>query len=40
MSTGATSRQTAAFYDVDSTLIKTNVVHAFAYHATNAPSWR
>ncbi len=28
---------TAAFYDVDGTLIKTNVVHAYAYYAVNAP---
>jgi HAD superfamily hydrolase (TIGR01490 family) len=27
---------TAAFYDVDGTLIKTNVVHAYAYYAVNA----
>ncbi len=40
MSTVATSRKTAAFYDVDGTLIKTNVVHAYAYYAINAPSWR
>jgi HAD superfamily hydrolase (TIGR01490 family) len=26
----------AAFYDVDGTLIKTNVVHAYAYYALNA----
>lgn len=30
-------RTTAAFYDVDGTLIKTNVVHAYAYYAMNAP---
>ena len=29
--------KTAAFYDVDGTLIKTNVVHAYAYYAINAP---
>jgi HAD superfamily hydrolase (TIGR01490 family) len=28
----------AAFYDVDGTLIKTNVVHAYAYYAINSPS--
>ena len=28
----------AAFYDVDGTLIKTNIVHAFAYYALNQPS--
>ncbi|MBA2663819.1 MAG: HAD-IB family hydrolase [Bradymonadaceae bacterium] len=30
-------RRTAAFYDVDGTLIKTNVVHAYAYYALNSP---
>ncbi len=29
--------QSAAFYDVDGTLIKTNVVHAYAYYAVNSP---
>lgn len=29
----------AAFYDVDGTLIKTNVVHAYAYYAVNSPSF-
>jgi HAD superfamily hydrolase (TIGR01490 family) len=28
----------AAFYDVDGTLIKTNIVHSFAYYALNQPS--
>ena len=28
----------AAFYDVDGTIIKTNIVHAFAYYALNQPS--
>lgn len=28
----------AAFYDVDGTLIKTNIVHAFAYYAINQPT--
>lgn len=28
----------AAFYDVDGTLIKTNIVHAFAYFAMNQPT--
>ena len=28
----------AAFYDVDGTLIKTNIVQAFAYYALNQPS--
>jgi len=31
-----TQRPTAAFYDMDGTLIKTNVVHAYAYYALNA----
>ena len=30
-------KNSAAFYDVDGTLIKTNIVHAFAYYA-GAPS--
>ena len=37
MSTNSENRPTAAFYDVDGTLIKTNVVHAYAYYAINAP---
>lgn len=32
--------RSAAFYDVDGTLIKTNVVHAYAYYAVNAPGIR
>jgi HAD superfamily hydrolase (TIGR01490 family) len=28
----------AAFYDVDGTLIRTNIVHAFAYYALNQPT--
>ena len=28
----------AAFYDVDGTIIKTNIVHAFAYYARNQPT--
>lgn len=28
----------AAFYDVDGTLIKTNIVHSFAYYARNMPT--
>lgn len=28
----------AAFYDVDGTLIKANIVHAFAYYAMNEPT--
>lgn len=31
-----TRRPTAAFYDMDGTLISTNVVHAYAYYAMNA----
>lgn len=30
--------RTAAFYDVDGTLIRTNIVHAFAYYARNQPT--
>src|SRR5262245_4333066 len=31
----------AAFYDVDGTLVRTNIVHAFAYYAFNQPTpWR
>ena len=39
MTTEMSSSKTrsAAFYDVDGTLIKTNVVHAYAYYAINAP---
>ena len=32
------SQKAAAFYDVDGTLIKTNIVHAFAYYARNQPT--
>jgi len=32
------SARTAAFYDVDGTLIRTNVVHAYAYYAIHSPS--
>ena len=28
----------AAFYDVDGTLIKTNIVHAFAWYARHQPT--
>lgn len=35
---GSSKSRAAAFYDVDGTLIKTNVVHAYAYYAANAPS--
>lgn len=37
MKNNSESRPTAAFYDVDGTLIKTNVVHAYAYYAINSP---
>ncbi|MCS6915840.1 MAG: HAD family hydrolase [Myxococcales bacterium] len=30
--------RSAAFYDVDGTLIRTNIVHAFAYYARNQPT--
>ena len=30
---------TAAFYDVDGTLVNANVVHAFAYYALNQPTF-
>ena len=36
--TDATSGATAAFYDMDGTLIDANVIHAFAYYAINAHS--
>jgi HAD superfamily hydrolase (TIGR01490 family) len=31
-------RNSAAFYDVDGTLIRTNIVHAFAFYAQRQPS--
>lgn len=34
----AAEEATAAFYDVDGTLIRTNVVHAYAYYALHSPS--
>ncbi|MFW5968305.1 MAG: HAD family hydrolase [Persicimonas sp.] len=37
MTAAPKERATAAFYDVDGTLIKTNVVHAYAYYALNSP---
>lgn len=37
MTAAKKKRATAAFYDVDGTLIKTNVVHAYAYYALNTP---
>ena len=36
-SDASSTPQSAAFYDVDGTLIKTNVVHAYAYYAATAP---
>ncbi len=35
---GKGTSQQVAFYDVDGTLIKTNVVHVYAYYAANHPS--
>lgn len=35
-----TPAQQVAFYDVDGTLVKTNVVHAYAYYVVNHPSLR
>ncbi len=32
------ANQSAAFYDVDGTLIKTNIVHAFAWYARHQPT--
>jgi HAD superfamily hydrolase (TIGR01490 family) len=37
-SSGKKLTKSAAFYDVDGTLIKANIVHAFAYYAMNQPS--
>src|SRR5882672_5372336 len=31
-------QRSAAFYDVDGTLIRANIVHAFAYYAANQPT--
>lgn len=39
-SPGEASSQQVAFYDVDGTLISTNVVHAYAYYVANHPSLR
>src|SRR5690554_2097155 len=36
MTTQPSPRRSAAFYDVDGTLIKTNVIHAYAYYALNS----
>lgn len=35
---GKKLQNSAAFYDVDGTLIKANIVHAFAYYAFNMPT--
>jgi HAD superfamily hydrolase (TIGR01490 family) len=34
------AHEAAAFYDVDGTLIKTNIVHAFAWYARHQPTLR
>jgi HAD superfamily hydrolase (TIGR01490 family) len=36
--TPASARRAAAFYDVDGTLIRGNIVHAFAWYAMNQPT--
>ena len=36
--TGPRLSRAAAFYDVDGTLIRANIVHAFAYYAMNQPT--
>ena len=38
MAQAAPVNKTAAFYDVDGTLIKTNIVHAFAWYARHQPT--
>jgi HAD superfamily hydrolase (TIGR01490 family) len=38
MPQAAPAPKTAAFYDVDGTLIKTNIVHAFAWYARHQPT--
>jgi HAD superfamily hydrolase (TIGR01490 family) len=38
MAQAAPAPKTAAFYDVDGTLIKTNIVHAFAWYARHQPT--
>jgi len=35
---GDRARRSAAFYDVDGTLVHTNIVHAFAWYARNQPT--
>jgi HAD superfamily hydrolase (TIGR01490 family) len=39
-SSSAAAPRAAAFYDVDGTLIRSNIVHAFAWYARNQPSLR
>ena len=38
MSKPSTKSAKAAFYDVDGTLVKTNIVHAYGYYAMNRGS--
>ncbi|HEX4456514.1 MAG TPA: HAD family hydrolase, partial [Polyangia bacterium] len=38
VATAMNARRSAAFYDVDGTLIKTNIVHAFAWYARHQPT--
>lgn len=38
MASTSTYRNSAAFYDVDGTLIRINIVHAFAFYASRQPS--
>src|SRR4051794_25612587 len=38
MPQAAPAGKSAAFYDVDGTLIKTNIVHAFAWYARHQPT--
>src|SRR5207244_4906518 len=38
MAQAVAAGRSAAFYDVDGTLIKTNIVHAFAWYARHQPT--
>src|SRR5438046_8355385 len=38
MAQAVPASKSAAFYDVDGTLIKTNIVHAFAWYASQQPT--
>jgi HAD superfamily hydrolase (TIGR01490 family) len=38
MPAASRTARTAAFYDVDGTLIRTNIVHAFAWYASHQPT--